>query len=537
METEGWLRVNELLRQAIGWITCLFLLGQCMNHSRAQDFIQPAPDMPAFTLGSINQGKDAFGRPAVTIDYKRTKEGIGAAMLAVRTSDGSLNIVDTEVLSDESGELKVNKLVSGGTGLDGELCLVVSGSFAEECEFTCLVSNVVRVGNPAFAIAFAREWNSTESSAYQKELVGRKPPFGVPEGYQLVRASTKLIAGMPIKVGRYGKWVDAEALTTEATVTVKVLGTTQVRSVTRDGWLAIDPSVLQKGAVSPGSFKSSVTLIPGTTAILPDGYVVVDENINLVPGTPIRAIWNNQLLPSTVISIEGGIIWIHYESRPALLDKKSERGQLVIALSTIEDLAKPDAAQRFQDRVPKRPPNDKESNAVADRNKKDLSNAMDFTGNTIGLGGSPPQVLALQNNPIELPIPREAELLPLDFPIPRGTKLAACSGQKWNYVTVLKDNKEDTVPIHWDDRTPEFDGLIHRTQLIIRKSDLKKLRIKATRSERRIWTDATGKHTVEATLSSRTSTQITIAKDDGKEVTLSIDKLSAADQKWLRDNP
>jgi len=529
--------VNELLRQGMSWITCLFLLGQCMNQSRAQDLILPAPDMPAFTLGSIKQGKDAFGRDALNIDYRRTKEGVGAAILAVRTSDGSLKLVDTEVLGDESGELNVIKLFSGGKGLDGELYLVVSGFFAEECEFTCLVSNVARVGNPVFATAIAREWNSTESSAYQKELVGRKPPFGVPEGYQLVRASTKLIAGMPVKVGRYGKWVDAEALTSEAAVTVKVMGTTDARTVTRDGWLAIDPSVLQKGAVSPSSFKSSVTLIPGTTAILPDGYFVVDESINLVPGAPIRAIWHKELLPSTVISIEGGIVWIHCDSKPALLDKRCERGQLVIALSTIEDLVKPDAAQRFQNRVPKRPSKDEETQGGADRNKKDLSAGMDFTGNTIGLAGSTPQVLTLQNNPIDLPIPREAELLPLDFPIPRGTKLAACSGGRWNYVTVLKDNKEDTVPIHWDDRTPEFDGLIHRTQLIIRKSDLKKLRIKATRSERRMWTDSTGKHSVEATLSSRTATQITIVKEDGKEVTLSIDKLSAADQKWLRENP
>ena len=529
--------MNELLRQGMSRIICLFLLGQCINQSRAQDLIQPAPDMPCFTLGSIKQAKDAFGRDAFTIDYNRTKEGVGATVLAARTSDGSLKMVGTEVLGDESGELNLNRFFSGGKGLDGELYLVVSGSFAEECEFMSLVSNVVRVGNPAFATALAREWNATESSAYQKELVGRKPPFGIPEGYTLVRASTKLIAGMPVKVGMYGKWVDAEALTSEAVVTVRVLGATKSRSVTRDGWLTIDPTILQKGTVSPSSFKASVTLIPGTTVILPEGYVVVDETINLIPGTPIQAIWLKELLPATVIAIDGGIVWIHNDTKPAWLDQKSERGQLVIARSTIEELAKPDAAQRFQNRVPKRSSQDEETQGGGDRIKQNLNNGMDSTGNTIGPGGSLPQVFALQNNPIELPIPREAELLPLDFPIPRGTKLAACAGRKWNYVTVLKDNKEDTVPVHWDDRTPEFDGLIHRTQLIIRKSDLKKLRIKATRSERRMWTDATGKYSVEATLSSRTSTQITIVKEDGKEVTLSIDKLSAVDQKWLRDNP
>ena len=79
--------------------------------------------------------------------------------------------------------------------------------------------------------------------------------------------------------------------------------------------------------------------------------------------------------------------------------------------------------------------------------------------------------------------------------------------------------------------------MIDRSQLIIRKTDLKKLRGKAAKLEKRSWTDATGKFSVEAKLSSRTATQVTLVKDDGKEVKLSIDKLSTTDQKWLKDNP
>ena len=540
-----------MLRNRMIGFVCLLLFGPWAMHSQAQDLIQPAPDMPTYLLENIQQGVDAFGRPSLTVDYRRTKEGVGLVMLSGRTSDGPLKMASAGVLLDESGKLQLSELFSGAMGLDGELYLVVSGSFAEECEFACLVSNVARIGNLATAPATAREWNTRESSSYQKELVGRKPPFGLPDGHQLVRASTKLIAGMPVKVGRYGKWVDAEALTSEAAVTVKMSGGSKLRILTRDGWIAINPTVLQKGAASASSFEPSVIVIPGTTSVLPDGFVIVTETMKLVPGTPVRAIWFDQLLDATVISVEGKMVLTHCDSKPSSFDKACPLHELVIAETTVEELANPDAAERFKVRVPQRSSIEEEMDnqrrkieedskriqAMAERGRRDAINGIASSRSPAGMSSLPTQPLALQNNPIEIPIPKEAELLPLDFPIPRGTKLAACWGRKWNYVTVLKDNKDDTVPIHWDDRTPDFDGLIHRTQLIIRKSDLKKLRIKATRSEKRVWTDSTGKHTVEATLASRTSTQITIIKDDGKEVTLSIEKLSAADQKWLRENP
>lgn len=495
----------------------------CHGQSSAQDLIQPAPEMPAYTLGSVNQSKDSFGRPSITIDYQRTKDGVGMAMLAGKISHGPMRVFGSGTVNDASGKLEWSEPFSFGTGLNAELFLVISGSFAEECPFTCLVSNAVRTGNSGGAPSTGREWNDLESAAYQKDLVGRKPPFALPADHQLVRASTKLVPGMPIKVGRYGEWVDAEALTAEAMVTVKISGVAKLRVVTRDGWIAIKPSVLQQGDASPSSFQASAKVIPGTAVIHPEGFVAVTDTMNLFPGTPVQAIWQDQLVDATVMAIEGKqLLNIHYDSKSPAFNQMLDRSSLFIAIQTLEELAKPDAMETFQVRVP---------NLVEARSGAPMGSA----GNAAER--FPPPVLMLQNNPIDLPIPREAELLPLDVPIPRGTKLAACWGRKWNYVTVLKDGKEDTVQIHWDDRPPEFDGLMHRSQLIIRRSDLKKLKIKATRSAMRVWTDATGKFSVEARLASRTSTQITIVKEDGKEITLSIDKLSNADKLWLKDNP
>ena len=474
--------LHEFFRRKLVPFLCLLCLG--FQWSYAQDLIQPAPDMPAYTLGSVNQGQDAFGRPSVTIEYKRTKEGAGLVSLSGKTSEGSLKIMGFGILHDASGKLELSALFSGEKGLDVDLYLTVSGSFAEECPFQCLISNVVQVGTPRGTPTIAREWNAKESAAYQKDLLGRKPPFAPPAGYQLVQGVTKLLAGMPVQVGRYGEWVDAEALTNGALVTVKISGVTTLRTMTRGGWIAVKPSVLQQAASSPSSFQPSFQVIPGTT-------------------------------------------------------------------ETLEELAKPDAAQRFESRIPKKSSFEEEMEKDSKRMAEEMKLAreefdrisaknqkrMASAGNFNGFDGFPTPPLIVQNNPIDLAIPKVAEMLPLDFPLPQGTKLAVCWGRKWNYVTVLKDSTEETVPIHWDDRPPQFDGLIHRSQLIIRKTDLKKLRSKAAKLEKRTWTDVTGKHSVEAKLSSRTATHVTLVKEDGKEVKLPIDKLSGPDQKWLTENP
>lgn len=547
--------MSELFRKVAAYLFSLVLVVLSQSSSQAQDLLQPAPDMPSYTLGSVSQGKDGFGRPALTMDYTRTKDGIGLATLTVRTTDGSPKIIGLGILNEPSGKIQLNELFGNRT-IDAELYLVVSGSFADEVPFKCLVSNVVRVGNPTgAATSVGREWNADESSAYQKELIGRKPPLSPPEGYQFVRASTKLIPGMPIKVGRFGKWIDAEALTSDPIVTVKMAGVADLRAFKRDGWIAIEPVILQKGASAPGSFQPTAKVIPGTTEILPDGYVVVSEAMPLVPGTPVRAIWLNKLVDATVISTEGKQVITHLDGQVSAFDKELDRNVLVISKETLVELEKPGATELFKARLPQEQSLDEgmvarakvdeepqkikaESKRIPEMVERDFASANNEVPSASAFNNSvPPQALLLQNSPIDIPIPKEAEFVPLDFPLPRGTKLAACWGRKWNYVTVLKENKEDTVAIHWDDRPPSADGLIHRTQLIIRRSDLKKLRIKATREEKRTWTDLTGKHKIEAKLLSRTSSQVTLIKDDGKEVTLPIDKLSQVDQKWLKENP
>ncbi len=53
----------------------------------------------------------------------------------------------------------------------------------------------------------------------------------------------------------------------------------------------------------------------------------------------------------------------------------------------------------------------------------------------------------------------------------------------------------------------------------------------------RTFSDASGRFTVEAAVVARTANAVKLErKDTGKQVTIPIDKLSEADQKWLREN-
>jgi hypothetical protein len=55
--------------------------------------------------------------------------------------------------------------------------------------------------------------------------------------------------------------------------------------------------------------------------------------------------------------------------------------------------------------------------------------------------------------------------------------------------------------------------------------------------ELRTWTDKTGKHKIEARLKAIVDGKAVLIKADGKEMKIDVAKLSAADQKFLKDNP
>ena len=454
------------------------------------------------------------------------------------------------VLQEQSGTIQLSSVFGQGK-LDAEIYLVSSGSFAEQVPYTCLVSNVVRAGNPSGPSTVARDWNEKEKAAYQRDLLGRKPPTNAPAGYQLATPSSQLVPGMPAKVGFYGEWKDAEILTNSTRVTVRLTDSQNLRLLGRDGWIALSPDVVKKAQADPTSYRPSVQVIPGTTSIIPDGYTVVTADMSLVPGVPVRATWLNKMVDATVRSTDGSQLMIHFDGQNRAFDKSMPRNEVLIAKDVIPKLALPDAKETFAKRLPALTETEKEMdrfNADAERQMNEAMEsgrkeserirqqiAADMAKAAAAAASGPPKLPLLQENAmVTLRVPKEAEPLPLTLKLPKGTKLAACWGPQWTSLTVIEDCEDERVPVRWD--TQNRESSIHRSQLIILKLDLKRLKQDSAKSTSRTWKDATGKFAIDAVFVSKSGTNITLKKQDGKEVTLPVLKLSKEDQAWIKEN-
>lgn len=64
--------------------------------------------------------------------------------------------------------------------------------------------------------------------------------------------------------------------------------------------------------------------------------------------------------------------------------------------------------------------------------------------------------------------------------------------------------------------------------------DRKKQREAEAKAMVRTWTDSTGKHTIEAEFRGMVDGKVKLRKMDGSEISLPLEKLSDADQKWVR---
>jgi len=526
-----------------------FVIGQGVN---VTDLIKTPPDMPLYSLNAMST-TDRFGKPSVIINYERKTPGTGFVRLSGMTVDGPLKLTGMGMITDNKGTIELGSFFSSKEGLSAELFLVATGSFAEEVPYACLVSNVVKVGNYSGTTA-AREWNVREKQAYEKDLKGRKPPAVAPQGSNVLPASAKLVPGMPAKIGYYGEWVDAEILTDAPRVTVKLQSNGTLRLINRDGWIAAAPDVLQLAASTPNKFQPSVVVLPNTTTPVPEGYVPITDQMPVVPGVPVKAIWHQKYADATVMSVERSQLLVHIDEMDFAFDQNMERGTVLIAKETLPKLSEPDAKDTFAKRVPKRTSMEENQAAMRakidaefERAKKESENFQKKIEEDIarqnaemdrkmkeGMAGSAKLPLIVQPAPVTLRVPKEAEPVPAKLKLPKGTKLAACWGPQWSPLTVLEDTEEDDVPIHWDQLGN--DAKINRSQLIIRKADLKAVKQEVAKTTSRTWRDASGKFSLEATFVSKTGTSITLRKQDGKEVTLESSKLSKEDLQWIKEN-
>lgn len=499
-------------------------------------------DAPRYRLTNLRLEDDQFGRATMVFDYTRVRAGKGRVHVAGRSAGGPLQISFAPPLDRDSGTVRLGKMPGATSGrYDFEFYFVSPAYWAGDYYGDCLVSNSVRMGSPGRVVS-ARAWNSQEQAAHARHQRSSDTPDSPPAGYEPVTSATELVPGMPIKASRYGDWSDAEvlALLENGGVTVRYAGEATAETIQREGWIAIRPDT---AASPPNRFTPSMRVLAGGKHPLPRDAGPVPDTVTLVRGAPVLLHRGGDWDEVFVSEDLGPTVEVRYPEHPAPVDWKRKRVELAVRDATLAILRTPTAKQAFaknliddslydEDEIPIDPEADAEAEGFGNRRgpRRDTYKVFD------------------RNYPIDAAIPRTATVVPDGIELPRGTPIGYCWGKNWQGATVIAD-RGPVVIIREDDSITSFVYRVERDQLIIRKRKLRELQpaggsnLAQLRQESRTWTDSTGRHRVDARLVRVDADGVTLRKDNGREVTLPLNRLSEEDRSLLEasqqasDNP
>lgn len=497
-------------------LAILFSLFSCtIQQASAQNQpVQPTPEMPRYQLSNIRKTTDNFGRQVIAFDWKRTQEGSGYPSVSGKSKEGPLTIMSSPSMRGDSGTIAFQSFGGiFGTTDDIEFWISTSGPGGVKY----MISNAIRMGNPGPKTS-ARAMNAKEKEAVAQAKLAATPPSGLPDGYIAVDSNTNLIPGMPVKGGWQAKWEDAEVISLHDNGQVALRYLDRGESLTirsRETWIAVQPSVLEQGKANPQQFQASLHVLPNSRLIVPEDAVIIPEDLDLPKGTPILVDYRIKWHEAYVVDDRGDEINIRYQGYGANWDKKYPRTSCLIRTDVLANVYDPKMVEKY---------------------------AKNLEGTT--------RARRVKDYPIRGTIPSDAQLVPADLEIPDGTKLGAYWGSRFYKMTLLGSNDDGTLHVHWDDYGDAWDCDMNRDQLIIAKSEVRKLERamaskpkeesgentpKSASQDVRTWKDATGKFTMQAKFISYEDGIVHLETDGGKSIKISIDKLSAADQKAVEE--
>lgn len=511
----------------------------------AQDLLAPSAEAPAYQIRDVRVGRDAFGRTILAADYVRLRQGAGEVRLAGRTPAGPLRISSVGSSSKYEKPSGVIELSIAGIGLPGrrvdyELFFVVTPTWAGETFSDMLVSNAVRVGNPG-PPSIGRKWNDAEQAAYEKEQRRETPPGDPPTGYVLIGGETLLAAGMPVRAGRYGEWVEAELLSAAEMGRVSIRYTDQspLAVVPLVGWLAATPETLEAAASEPPSFEPSVRVLPGGTTPLPSNARGVPRDITLPPGTPVLVRWGGDWKVQRVLRDAGYTIAVldpdkqeFFGNRAPSVDfvsSKWSRGALAIEQATLDKLRyRPKVVRRSR-----RKPRSRTQRVAATKAKPAER------GEEIEKPAPRRQVTLEMRFPIGSPLPEGYAVLPPSVPIEPGTEVAFNDEGEWIDANVVGE-EGDQVTIKPSRQEGGLWYSVPREDLILLARRLRTVQRRVAsaltdlKKTLRTWTDSTGKHKVEAKFVEVEGDQAVLRTGTGRTIRLPFSRLSRDDQALLR---
>lgn len=497
--------------------------------SDADELIIAPQEAPMYRVNKLRMERDEFGSSVLVADYKRTRKGTMGqhrVRIAGKTKSGELRVLGFGGIK-ESGVLRISVGGMLMTDNDFEVYFVLSAPGGKQF----LVSNVARLGNPGPATR-ARNMTAEEKQAMEKAKLAATPPKDLPTGFDPVTIQTKLLPGMPIKAGRSGQWTDAEVIGVNAAgpVRVRYIDENRIVQLKRKKWLAIDNETLAKGESNPDQFKPSVKTLPDSLQIIPAGAIPLADDVDLPPGTPLLLDYHGMKWHLVyAINSDSQHVTLRYDGYGANWDESKPRSKILITEETLKKLKVPAEVEKF---------------------------AKNIAGEPAGAGTSFPhsrtsnRTIRHKRYPINIAVPKGAQFVPDDLKVEEGTPLAGCWARKWHPITVIHENDDGSIYVHWDEFSDGFNCNMVRSELIIEDKTVKVIRKKMEQSSAapdtnsqssqaelqktlRTWIDASGAHKIEAYYVSHSETQVTLKTDAGREINLPLEKLSEKDQALL----
>ena len=256
-----------------------------------EDLIKPADGMVRYKLSNfrVNTGITGDG---ISFDYRRTSEGKGQAKLRIRTNQGSASVMGLPIQIKESGTINLRDMFGRARSIinrnqDDGIAFYFVVDLGRETKQ--LVSNVLRNGSPKVNVS-PRELTQEERDEIERRRIASLPPKTLPSGYIRGTATTQLVPGAPIMLGRGGEWKSGVvvSLPTSSTVKVKADDAMRLLTLARSDWIAVSQQTQRDIATNPGQFSNKVRALPKGDLVLEDDMNAFSVDMIIAKGTPLK---------------------------------------------------------------------------------------------------------------------------------------------------------------------------------------------------------------------------------------------------------
>lgn len=292
---------DQMTKPAI-YITFI-LMALALPDAHAESiYVQAVPEMAVYEIGPIQIDASDRHDPQVVAQWRMVRAGAGPPSVHAITGERGLILLFAGVSGKRSGTLRFD--YEGSTQKPASVAIWFERSRPRLA--TCLVSNISTLGvvDPK---RLPKLVGIQEAADFAAERERRLPPRVAPDGFQFLLRSHRIVPGMPIKAAWEGQWYDAEVLAIDARGWLSVLYADKQQTMrllpsmpqSDSSWFAVNAKTLS-AARRASRFRPSLNVLPGTTSVIPTGFVPLPE-IRVPPGLPVKYSFATSWLDGIVI--------------------------------------------------------------------------------------------------------------------------------------------------------------------------------------------------------------------------------------------